>query len=125
MLSQKINDFATYGLITLLFAPHATKECVNSICNGVVFISPTIQAFITPYVEMDISWHGFLVQTLWAPPLILAMWVLFKLRDSNKFKKFFGIYAVRWAIFFGVLVIYYNLFFWAGLRDYTLPTFIF
>jgi hypothetical protein len=124
MISQKINDLVTYALVTLLFAPHATKECVDT-CKEIVFVSPTIQAFITPYMTMDISWHGFLVQLLWAPPLVLTIWFLFTLRDSVKYKAYFSIYALRWAIFFGVLVIYYNLFFWAGLRDYTLPTFIF
>jgi hypothetical protein len=122
---NKINDWVTYILVAILFAPHASKECVEEVCDGVVFVSPTVQAFMTPFVKMDISAHGFLIQLLWSIPFVLTMYMLFKARDSQKFGKYFQIYAIRWAIFFIILVFLYNILFWAGLRDYTLPSFIF
>ncbi len=124
MTSQKINDLVTYALITLMFAPHATKECVET-CTGPVFISPAVVGFFTPFVQMDISWHGFLLQLLWAPLFIGAMWAIFYLRDHIKYGKFFQLYIIRWLIFFIAVVVLYNLFFWGGLRNFIFPSFIF
>ncbi len=124
MTSQKINDLVSYVFVALMFAPHATKECVEA-CTGPVFISPAVVGFFTPFVQMDISWHGFLLQLLWAPLFILAMWGIFYLRDHNKYGKFFQVYILRWLLFFLALVILYNLFFWGGLRAFIFPSFIF
>lgn len=124
MISQKINDYVTYALIALLWAPHAIKECVTA-CTGPVFISPTIVGFFTPFVQMDISWHGFLIQLLWAPLFIAVMWGIFRLRDSTKYGKFLQVYLVRWFLFSLILVVLYNLLFWGGLRSVIFPSFIF
>lgn len=124
MSHQKINDIVTYVLIGFLFAPHATKQCVD-VCMEQVFISPTFQAFIMPYMSMDMSLHGFLLQLLWTPPFILNMWGLFWLRDHHVYGKVFKIYVIRWIIFFVILTILYNLIFWGGLREYVLPSFVF
>lgn len=124
MTSQKINDFITYALIALLWAPHATKECVTT-CTGPIFVSPTIVGFFTPFVQMDISWHGFLMQLLWAPIFILLMWGIFRLRDYKKYGKFLQLYIVRWIIFSIGLVVLYNVLFWGGLRPFIFPSFIF
>jgi hypothetical protein len=124
MLQQKINDYVTYVLVALLFAPHAVKECVTT-CTDVVFIQPTLQAFLTPFVSMDISLHGFLMQLLWAPPFVFGMWVLFWLRDHTAYGTYFHVYALRWGIFFLMVTVMYNAFFWGGLREYVLPSFIF
>lgn len=124
MTSQKIDDFVTYALIAFTLAPHATKECVD-ICNGPVFVSPAIVGLFTPFVQMDISWHGFLMQLLWAPILIALMWGIFRARDHKKYGKFLQLYIVRWSIFALALVIVYNLLFWGGLRAFIFPAFIF
>lgn len=124
MNTQKINDWITYAFIALAWAPHATKECVE-VCTGPVFISPTIVGFFTPFVQMDISWHGFLMQLLWAPVLVAIMWGIFRIRDQKKFGKFLQLYIVRWVIFAVALVIIYNLLFWGGLRLFIFPSFIF
>lgn len=122
--SQKINDWVTYVLVALLFAPHATKECVE-VCNGPVFVSFALQGFLTPFVEMDMSAHGFLMQLLWSPVFIIAMFFIFKLRDNIRFGKIFQIYLVRWVLYFIIIVILYNLLFWGGVRPYVFPAFIF
>ncbi len=124
MISQKINDIVTYVLIALLWAPHATKECVE-VCTGPVFVSPAWLAFMTPFVQMDISWHGFLMQLLWAPLFVLLMWGIFRLRDSRIYGKYFQLYIIRWLLFFAILVGLYNLLFWGGLRPFIFPSFIF
>lgn len=122
---NKINDWTSYLLVAILFAPHASKECVEGVCDGVVFISPTAQAFITPFVKMDISVHGFLLQALWSIPFVLSMYLLFRARDSQKLGKYFKVYALRWFVFFVILVTLYNILFWGGLRDYIFPSFVF
>ncbi len=124
MTLQKINDWTTYVLIALLWTPHGIKECVE-FCTGPNFISPTGIAFMTPFVQMDISFHGFLMQLLWAPLFIGVMWMLFRLRDSHRYGKFFQLYLVRWIIFSIILVALYNLLFWGGLRSFIFPSFIF
>lgn len=124
MIFQKINDWSTYVLIALLWAPHATKECVE-VCNGPVFVSPTLVAFFTPFVQMDISTHGFLMQFLYAPIFIGVMFLLFYIRDHIRFGKILNIYIIRWTMFGTVLVVLYNLLFWGGLRSFIFPSFIF
>jgi hypothetical protein len=121
---QKINDVSTYVLIALLFAPHASKECVK-LCDGAVFISPYLFAVVTPYVKMDISLHGFLIQFLWSIPFIAIMWMLFRLRDRGVLRGSFQIYMVRWTLFFIGSAVMYNLFFWGGFREFIFPSFIF
>lgn len=121
---SKINDVVSYILIVVLWSPHATKECVE-ICNGPVFVSPALLAMMTPFVQMDMSAHGFLMQLLWSPFFILPMFLLFKMRDHKKYGKYFQLYIVRWMLFTLVLVVLYNLLFWGGLRTYTFPSFIF
>lgn len=121
---SKINNVVTYILVALLFSPHATKECVE-VCNGPVFVSPTLLGFITPFVQMDMSSHGFLMQLLWSPLFVLVAWGIFKIRDTKKWGRFFEIYIIRWIIFFAILVLLYNLLFWGGLRSFIFPSFIF
>lgn len=120
----KINDYTTYALVALTLAPHATKECVE-ICNGPIFISPALLAMMTPFVEMDMSAHGFLMQFLWSPLLIIPMFLLFKVRDHTKYGKYFELNIIRWVVFACALIVLYNLFFWGGLRLYTFPSFVF
>ena len=120
----KINDYTTYALVALTLAPHATKECVE-ICNGPIFISPALLAMMTPFVQMDMSAHGFLMQFLWSPLLIIPMFLLFKVRDHTKYGKYFELNIIRWMVFACALIVLYNLFFWGGLRLYTFPSFVF
>lgn len=124
MIFQKINDWSTYILIALFWAPHATKECVE-ICNGPIFVSPTLVAFFTPFVQMDISAHGFLMQFLFAPLFIAIMFLLFYIRDHFRYGKVLQVYLVRWIIFAIVLVVFYNLLFWGGIRSFIFPFFVF
>lgn len=120
----KINDYVTYVLIALTLAPHATKECVE-VCTGPIFVTPALLAMMTPFVEMDMSLHGFFIQLLWSPLIILPMYFIFKLRDHKKYGKYFQVYIIRWILFTIALVILYNLFFWGGLRTFIFPSFIF
>ena len=124
MKAQTINDYSTYVLAVLMFAPHATKECVE-ICNGPVFISPAILGMFTPFVRMDMSLHGFLMQLLFAPLIILPVHFLFTMRSHEKLGSYFQVYLLRWFVFVCMLIFIYNVFFWGGLRSYLFPAFIF
>lgn len=121
---QKINRSITYIFVILAWSPHAVKECVE-ICNGPVFISPLLIGFFTPFVQLDMSMHGFLMQVLWSIPLVFIMWGIFHTQDHIKYGKFLEIYLVRWVIFSIALIVLYNLLFWGGFRPYIFPLFYF
>jgi hypothetical protein len=123
VLIDRINKIVSYVLLALLWAPHGARECVLA-CTGPFFISPMIVTFLMPNWTMDMSLHGWLLQLLFAPPLLGALYLLFRFEKKRKLQ-FLQIYAVRWAILWFVILAYYNLIFWSSLREYLLPFFIF
>jgi hypothetical protein len=122
--TDTINKVTSYFLVAFLWAPHAARECATELCNGPYFISPMIGTFLMPNWVMDMSLRGWMLQLLFAPPLLLLLYVLFRL-EKNKHFTFLKIYAIRWTIMWYGIVLYYNLVFWVGLREYMLPLFTF
>jgi hypothetical protein len=122
-LIEKINKTTSYLLVIFLWAPHGARECVQ-ICNGPYFISPMIGTFLMPNWTMDMSLRGWLIQVLFAPPLMVLLYVLHTL-EKKKYFSLLRLYGLRWTImWFGILA-YYNLVFWSSLRDILLPIFSF
>lgn len=122
--AELINECISYLLVLLLWAPHGARECIE-ICNGPYFISPMIGTFLMPNWTMDMSLKGWALQLLFAPPLLLLLYMLYRLQ-TKKYWTILKIYGVRWLImWFGILV-YYNAIFWsASIREYMLPLFTF
>ncbi|MBP9866750.1 MAG: hypothetical protein KBC41_01590 [Candidatus Pacebacteria bacterium] len=121
---QKINRIVTYIFVVLAWSPHAVKECVD-VCNGPIFISPLLVGFFTPFVQLDMSMRGFLMQLIWSIPFIFVMWGMMYIRDNTKYGTFLKVYLVAWIIFAVILLTLYNLLFWGGLRSYIFPLFYF
>ncbi len=121
---EPINRYTIYFLVIFLWAPHGAKECVE-ICNGPNFVAPMIFTFLAPNWMMDMSLHGWILQIIFAPPVLLLMYLVFRFAKTN-WGKFLEIYAIRWSImWFGILA-YYNIVFWYGpLRAFVFPLFAF
>jgi hypothetical protein len=111
-------------LFAFLFGPHGAKECVTSACNGPNFVSPMISTFLMPNWLMNLSFTSWMLQLFFALPLILVLYIVYRIMDS-KYGKFLEIYVIRWGLLYCVIVLYYNMFFWGGLREYLFPYFIF
>lgn len=119
-----INTITSYGLVLLLWAPHGARECSTPACDGPYFISPLLSVFIMPNWIVDMSLYGWMLQVVFSPPLLLALWGLRTL-SRKKWFAFIKIDAVRWTIMWFVILAYYNLVFWSSLRETLLPFFAF
>lgn len=121
---KRINTVMSYLLVAVLWAPHGARECLQA-CTGPFFISPMIGTFLIPNWMMDMSLHGWLLQLLFAPPLLFVLYLLFHFEKKRHFA-FLQIYAIRWGIMWFAILAYYNLVFWSPvLREYLLPLFMF
>jgi hypothetical protein len=118
------NKSVSYILVIFLWAPHGARECAET-CNGPYFISPMIGTFLMPNWTMDMNLHGWLLQVLFAPPLILLLYIIFWL-EKKKYFSFLKIYAVSWGVMWLGILVYYNLVFWSPtMRDHLIPIFMF
>jgi hypothetical protein len=121
---EPINRYTIYFLVAFLWAPHGAKECIT-ICNGPNFVAPMLLTFIAPNWTMNMSLHGWLMQLVFAPPILLLMYLIFRFAKT-KWGKFLEIYAVRWTIMYYGIIAYYNGVFWYGpLREIFFPFFKF
>jgi hypothetical protein len=121
---DKINIGVSYVMVLFLWAPHAARECPQ-LCDGPYFISPMLGTFIMPNWIMDLSLKSWLLQILFAPPLLFALYLIFRYKDKKHFS-FLKIYAVRWLLMWFVILAYYNLVFWSiPFRELLLPVFSF
>ena len=127
---QLINDITGYLLVVFLWAPHGAKECIHTAdacaASGPNFVAPMIFTFLAPNWVMDMSSQGWGMQILFAPPLLIVMYLIVRLAKNAKYGKIFQIYAVRWGLMWGAVLAYYNFVFWYGpLRQYVFPLFTF
>lgn len=121
---EKINTVTSYVLVVFLWAPHGARECVHA-CDGPYFISPMLGTFLMPNWTMDMSTRGWLLQILFAPPLMLLLYIMNMLAKKGKLWSVLQITALRWTIMWVGVLGYYNLVFWSSLRDVLLPIFSF
>lgn len=121
---KKANQITSYVLVVLLWGPHAAQECV-SLCDGPFFISPMFSAFIMPNWLLDMSLKGWLLQLLFAIPL-LAIFFGLKRLEETKWGTIIKIDVIRWTVMWYSILLYYNLVFWSQSgREALLPLFMF
>ena len=125
-----INTATSYLLVAFLWAPHGAKECIHTAdacaLNGPNFVAPMIFTFLAPNWVMDMSRYGWGIQLLFAPPLLMVMYLVVRAAKIAKYGKLFQIYLVRWGIMWVAVLAYYNYVFWYGpLREYVFPLFTF
>lgn len=128
---QKINDFTSYALVVLLWAPHGAKECIRAAdfsckADSPNFVAPMIFTFLAPNWVMDMSSSGWGTQILFAPPVLLLMYLVVRFSKKGLYGKILQISAVRWGLMWTGIMAYYNYVFWYGpLREYVFPFFVF
>jgi hypothetical protein len=81
--------------------------------------------FLMPNWTIDMNLHGWLLQVLFAPPLVLLLYIIFWL-EKKKYFSFLKIYAVSWGVMWLGILVYYNLVFWSlSMREILIPIFMF
>lgn len=123
--TELINRYTVYFLVFFLWAPHGAKECIEGVCNGPQFVAPLLFVFLMPNWTIDMTLHGWTMQALFAPPLLMVMYLLYFFA-RGVWEKLLTIYLVRWGIMWVAILVYYNFVFWYGpLREYVFPLFSF